>query len=509
MYPGAHALTHPDKPAVIMAGTGRTVTFAELDERSNRLARWWHAAGLRPGDCVAMLLTNVAEVLEIYWAAMRSGLYVTAINCNLSPDEAAYIVQDSGTRSLLVGADLADLGAQVLRRVPGVGLRLAVGGDLPGFDSHAAALAASDPAPLEHEPRGADMLYSSGTTGRPKGIKPPLPGTLVAEDPGTVAGLAAALWNFDPDTVYLSPAPMYHAAPLRFCAAAQALGGTVVMMEKFDAETALALIKAHAVTHSQWVPTMFVRMLKLDEDVRRSYDVSGLKYAIHAAAPCPVEVKAAMLEWWGPILHEYYASTESNGMAMIGSQDWLKRPGSVGRAVLGVLRICREDGSLCEPGEPGDIYFERDEARFTYHNDPSKTAAAQHPEHPTWTTVGDVGYLDAEGYLFLTDRKAFMIISGGVNIYPQEIEDALTLHPAVDDVAILGVPDPEMGERVKAFVKPAPNATAGSALEAELVSFLRERIAGYKLPRSWEFRPDLPRTPTGKLQKHLLKEPRA
>lgn len=506
MYPGTHALTNPDKPAVVMAGSGRRVTYRELDQNSNRLAHWWYDAGLRSGDSVAMLLTNVPEVLEIYWAAMRSGLYITAINYNLSPDEAAYIVEDCGARSLVVGADLADLAGAVTKRTPDVALRLAVGGEVAGFGSYTAALAGSDPTPLEHEPRGADMLYSSGTTGRPKGIKAPLPGTLIAEDGGTVAGLAAAVWNFNADTVYLSPAPMYHAAPLRFSISTQSLGGTVVMMERFDAEAALEAIGKFGITHSQWVPTMFVRMLKLDEDVRRSYDVTGLKYAIHAAAPCPVEVKEAMLGWWGPILHEYYASTESNGMTVVGPDEWRERPGTVGRPALGVLRICREDGSLCNVGEPGDVYFERDELRFTYHNDPVKTKAAQHPEHSTWTTVGDIGYADADGFLYLTDRKAFMIISGGVNIYPQEIEDALTLHPAVDDVAVLGVPDPEMGERVKAFVKAAPGAVPGPELEAELVAFLRERIAGFKLPRSWEFRTDLPRTPTGKLQKHLLKE---
>ena len=504
MYPGAHAKTQPDKPALIVAGTGRTVTYAELDERSNRLAQWWHAAGLRTGDGVAMLVTNTAEVLEIYWAALRSGLYVTAINHNLSAGEASYIVEDAKIRSLIVNADVAGLATQVAQRCPALELKLAIG-PVAGFADYEAALAGSDPSPLAHEPRGADMLYSSGTTGRPKGIRLPIPGTMVADDPGTITPLAKALWGFDADTVYLSPAPMYHAAPLRFCAAVQSVGGTVVMMEKFDAKRALELIERYRVTHSQWVPTMFVRMLKLDQ-ADRAADLSSLRCAIHAAAPCPVEVKAQMLDWWGPIIHEYYASTESSGLTFVSPQDWLARPGTVGRAALGIVRICREDGSLCEVGEPGDIYFERDALPFEYHNDPDKTKAAQHPEHPTWTTVGDMGYLDADGYLFLTDRKAFMIISGGVNIYPQEIEDALALHPAVFDVAVIGVPDPEMGERVKAFVQPAAGAAPGPELEAELMSFLREKIAGFKIPRVWEFRDELPRTPTGKLQKGLLKE---
>ncbi|GAA0616138.1 acyl-CoA synthetase [Sporichthya brevicatena] len=505
MYPGTHAKTTPDKPALIVAGTGRTVTYRELDERSNRLAQWWHAAGLRTGDGVAMLLPNTAEVLEIYWAAMRSGLYVTAINFNLSADEASYIVNDANARSLVVHADLADLATEVAKRCPQLDFKLAIG-TVDGYDDYETALAGSTPEPLAHEPRGADMLYSSGTTGRPKGVKLPIPGTLAADDPGVITPLLKMLWAFDDSTVYLSPAPMYHAAPLRFCAGVQSLGGTVVMMEKFDAQRSLELIEKYSVTHSQWVPTHFVRMLKLDESVRSAADVSSLKIAIHAAAPCPVEVKAQMIDWWGPIVHEYYASTESNGLTFVTPQDWLAHPGTVGRAALGVLRICRDDGSICDVGEPGDVYFERDELPFEYHNDPTKTKGAQHPEHPTWTTVGDMGYVDAEGFLYLTDRKAFMIISGGVNIYPQEIEDALALHPSVDDVAVIGIPDPEMGERVKAFVQAAPGATPGPELEEELMAFLRDKIAGFKIPRVWEFRDSLPRTATGKLQKGLLKE---
>ena len=507
MYPGAHSQTQPDKPALIMGGTGKTVTYAELDERSNRLAQWWYAAGLRTGDGVAMLVTNVPETLEIYWAAIRSGLYVTAINYNLSADEASYIVNDANVRSLIVNSDLAELATQVAQNCPDCELKLAIG-SLPGYGDYEAALASSDPSPLAHEPRGADRLYSSGTTGRPKGIRLPIPGTRVAEDAGTVTGLVKALWGFDDQTVYLSPAPMYHAAPLRFCVAVTALGGTVVMMEKFDAKKSLQLIEKYRVTHTQWVPTHFVRMLKLDE-ADRSADLSSMRVAIHAAAPCPVEVKQQMIDWWGPIIHEYYASTETNGMTVISSDDWLKHPGTVGRAALGTVRIVGEDGELCETGEPGDVYFERDFIPFEYHHDPEKTKASQHPQHPTWTTVGDMGYLDADGYLFLTDRKAFMIISGGVNIYPQEIEDALALHPAVFDVAVIGIPDPEMGERVKAFVQPAAGATAGPELEQELMDFLRDKIAGFKIPRVWEFRTELPRTPTGKLQKGLLKEKKA
>jgi fatty-acyl-CoA synthase len=284
----------------------------------------------------------------------------------------------------------------------------------------------------------------------------------------------------------------------------QAVGGTVVMMRKFDAEGALAAIRDEHVTHLQMVPTMFVRMLKLPEEVRLSYDVSSLKLAIHAAAPCPPDVKRAMIDWWGPILVEYYASTEGNGGTLISSADWLRKPGSVGRAFMGVVHICDDAGEELPAGDVGLVYFERDELPFTYHNDPERTADAQNPLHPTWTTVGDVGYLDDEGFLFLTDRKSFMIISGGVNIYPQEIENALALHPLVEDVAVIGIPDEEMGQSVKAFVVLASGTAGDDATAAELTTFLRSRIAGFKLPRSWAFVEELPRTETGKLAKHRL-----
>jgi fatty-acyl-CoA synthase len=308
------------------------------------------------------------------------------------------------------------------------------------------------------------------------------------------------------DTVFLSPAPLYHAAPLRLCATVQALGGTVVIMEKFDAEAALAAIEQYGVTHSQWVPTMFVRMLKLPPEVRGRYDVSSLRVAVHAAAPCPADVKQQMLDWWGPILQEYYSSTEVAGMTWVDPQEWLSHPGTVGRSILGVIHVCDDDGRELPAGGVGTVYFERDARPFEYHNDPEKTRAAEHPDHPTWTTVGDIGYVDEDGYLYLTDRAAFMIISGGVNIYPQEIEDALTLHPAVADVAVIGIPDPEMGEQVKAVVEVAPGHEPGEELAATLIAYARTRLAGYKVPRSLDFVDQLPRTPTGKLVKGPLRD---
>jgi fatty-acyl-CoA synthase len=349
------------------------------------------------------------------------------------------------------------------------------------------------------------MLYSSGTTGRPKGVRPLLPGVQVGESAEGLVELARLAFGFNTGTVYLSPGPIYHAAPLRFCGAVQALGGTVVMMKRFDAEQAVAAIGDHRATHAQFVPTMFVRMLQLPPEVRGQYDISSLRVAIHAAAPCPVEVKQKMIEWWGPILVEYYAGTEGNGMTAIDSGTWLTKPGTVGRPILGTVRICADDGTELPAGQIGGVYFERDEVPFTYHNDPAKTQASQHPAHPTWTTLGDIGYLDEDGFLFLTDRKAFTIISGGVNIYPQETENVLALHPAVHDVAVIGVPDAEMGEAVAAFVQPAAGAMPGPELEQEIIAFVKSKIASFKAPRTVYFVDDLPRSEAGKLMKADLK----
>lgn len=506
MYPGTWAKTHPHKPALVMAGSGRTLTYAELDDRSLRLANRLRAAGLERGDVVALLSDNTPETYEVYWAALRSGLYITAVNHNLSADEASYIVRDCGAKALVVSAGKADL---VARLDVEVEERLAYGGPVPGYGDYEQALRDAGNDPLPEQPHGDDLLYSSGTTGRPKGIKLPLPEYAVDEPGYPYVAIFATLYGFDEDTVYLSPAPVYHAAPLRFGGVIHAVGGTLVMMEKFDAEGFLQAVQKHRVTHTQMVPTMFVRLLKLPEGVRTSYDVSSLTCVVHAAAPCPVEVKRQMIEWLGPIVNEYYASTEANGGTMINSEQWLAHPGSVGIPLIGTPHICDDDGTELSPGEVGTLYFEHEDAdgpTFSYHNDPEKTRSTQHPQHPNWTTVGDLGYLDEEGYLYLTDRKAFMIISGGVNIYPQEVEDLFSLHPAVTDIAVIGVPDEEMGERVVAFVQAAPDATPGEALAAELTAHARERIAHFKVPREFHFVEELPRTPTGKMVKGKLKE---
>lgn len=393
-----------------------------------------------------------------------------------------------------------------------VPVRLAFRGEVDGYADYEAALESGGNAPLPEQRHGDDMLYSSGTTGRPKGIKPPLPEFAVDEPGYLYPARFAPAYGFDTDTIYLSPAPVYHAAPLRFGGVIHTVGGTLVMMEKFDAEGFLAAVERYRVTHTQMVPTMFVRLLKLPDEMRGKYDVSTLGCVVHAAAPCPVDVKKQMIDWLGPILEEYYASTEANGATRIDSQTWLQHPGSVGQPLLGTVRIVGDDGQEVPIGEVGTIYFEREARTFSYHNDEAKTKATEHPDHPNWTTVGDLGYVDDEGFLYLTDRKAFMIISGGVNIYPQEIEDLFTLHPAITDIAVVGVPDDEMGERVVAFVQPADGAlTLGDAeaeatLAAELTTYARERMAHFKVPREFHFRAELPRTPTGKMVKGKLRD---
>ena len=505
MYPGTYAAEAPERLAAVMAGTGDTLSYGDLERRSAQLAHVLHEAGLRPGDVVALVTENNLRAMEVYWAALRSGLYITAVNYRLKPDEVSYIVNDSGAVALVISAHQAGTATAIADQTPGVKLRLAFGGPIAGYGSYEDTIAAASATPFEDQPHGATMLYSSGTTGRPKGVRPPLPPVQVSELGEAVVGLAQGAFGIGRDSVYLSPGPIYHAAPLRFCGAVQALGGTVVMMPRFDAEQALAAIEKYHVTHAQFVPTMFVRMLQLPPEVRAKYDVSSLRVAIHAAAPCPVEVKQKMIEWWGPVLFEYYAGTESNGMTIIDSATWLNKPGTVGKPVLGPVRICAEDGTELPAGQAGTVYFEAERVPFTYHNDPDKTKASQHPAHPAWTTLGDIGYLDEDGFLFLTDRRAFTIISGGVNIYPQETENVLALHPAVYDVAVIGVPDPEMGESVTAFIAPAPGTVPGPELEQEIIAFVKSKIASFKAPRSVHFVTELPRSEAGKLMKGVLK----
>jgi fatty-acyl-CoA synthase len=505
MYPGHWAQITPHKPAVVMANTDDVVTYGELDERSRRLARVWHDAGLRPGDGVAMFMENQPRFLEVVWAALRSGLRITPVNRYLTSAEAAYIVNDCDASAFVTSKAMASVAEELVDQVAGCKLRLAVDGPVDGCDAYEDALAAVSADPLGDEPLGQLMLYSSGTTGRPKGVIRPQSPRQVSEGLGPISGLGA-MFGMNPDTVYLSPAPIYHAAPLGFCLAVTGLGGTVALMAHFDPLEALAALERHRCTHSQWVPTMFSRMLKLPEEDRTRFDLSAHAVAIHAAAPCPRPVKEAMFGWWGPIIHEYYGGSELNGLTLVGPQDWLAHPGTVGRAVLGRLHICNEEGNELPPGEPGLVYFEQETRPFHYHKDEEQTRASEHPAHTNWTALGDVGYVDGEGFLFLTDRATFMIISGGVNIYPREIEDVLVMHPLVDDVAVIGVPHADMGEEVKAVVQLVAGAEESPTLAAELIDFARERLTHYKCPRTVDFDPALPRLPTGKLYKRVLRD---
>jgi len=505
MYPGTYAAQAPDRIAAVMTGTGETLSYGDLERRSVQLAHVLYEAGLRAGDVVALLTENNLRAFEVYWAALRSGLYITAVNHHLKPDEVAYIVSDSGATALISSAEQAATAEAIVALTAGVKLRLAYGGPVKDHAGYEEAVAAASAVPFADQPAGATMLYSSGTTGRPKGVRPSLPGIQVTEPGEALMTLASQFFGVNQDSVYLSPGPIYHAAPLRWCGAVQGLGGTVVMMKRYDAEQALQAIQDRRATHAQFVPTMFVRMLQLPHDVRDRYDVSSLRAAIHAAAPCPVEVKQEMIDWWGPVLVEYYAGTEGNGMTAVDSRTWLAKPGTVGRPIYGSVRICADDGTELPAGQTGVVYFERDEIPFSYHNDPDKTRAAQHPAHPAWTTLGDIGYLDEDGFLFLTDRKAFTIISGGVNIYPQEIENVLALHPAVYDVAVIGLPDQEMGESVAAFIQPAAGAVPGPQLEQEIIAYVKSKIASFKAPRTVRFVDRLPRSEAGKLMKSQLK----
>lgn len=506
MYPGHWAKIHPDKPAVIHSGSGETLSYRKLDDRSNQLAQLMWSLGMRRGDHLAIFMENHVSYLEVLWAALRSGLYLTTVNRHLTGEEAAYIIRDSESRLVVASSLLEEAAAALPELCPEVELWLMKGEPLPGYEEYESMLAEQPPEPLAEQPAGALMLYSSGTTGRPKGILRPLPETDITDENSAVGVMQQMLWGVDGNSVYLSPAPLYHSAPINFCHAIQSLGGTVITMPRFDEEQALRAIETYRVTHSQWVPTMFSRLLKLDERLRNRYDLSSHKVAIHAAAPCPRGVKEQMFDWWGPILYEYYAGTEANGFTHVGPKDWLRKPGTVGQALLGTLHICDEKGRELPNGETGLVYFELPEMPFRYLNDEVRTKAVQHPKHANWTALGDVGHVDDEGFLFLTDRATFMIISGGVNIYPQEIEDLLIMHPEVADVAVLGVPNEEMGEEVKAVVQPVDGVVGDDALARRLISYARARLAHYKAPRSVDFTTQLPRLPTGKLYKRLLKD---
>ena len=506
MYPGAFIDTNPDKPAIIMGSTGDVTTFDELDAAANCAAQMLRAAGVQPGDHVAFCMENHPRYLEVAWGCHYAGAIYTAASSRLTSGELSYILNDSEAKVFITSKYKADQAAEIVDDTPGIAHRLMLDGTIDGYDSYEAALEEHPTEALDGRVAGTDMLYSSGTTGLPKGVARefiPQPLETATID---IAVTLQQLFGFDDEAVYLSPAPLYHAAPLRFCMSVNALGGTVVVMDHFDAEQYLRLIERYRVTHSQVVPTMFVRLLKLPVDVRSRDDVASLKCVIHAAAPCPVPVKEQMIDWFGPVIHEYYAGSEGNGFVYCNTEQWLAHKGTVGSPIGCVLHIVDDDGQELPVGESGTIYFEGG-ARFEYHNDPDKTKSSRHPLG--WSTLGDVGYIDDDGFLYLTDRKAYMIISGGVNIYPQEAENVLVTHPKVVDVAVFGIPNQDFGEEVKAVVQPVEmpaDAEQGEALAQELIAFCRAHLADVKCPRSVDFRADLPRQPTGKLYKRLLKD---
>ena len=502
MHPSVHARATPDKPALIMAETGEQVSYADLDKRSNRAAQLFRAHDLQIGDTIALFLDNIPEFYDLTWGAQRSGLFFVCIPSRLTAPEVEYIVRDSGA-TLIIASEATAAVAEKLTETLADCTRFSVGAALPGWKDWAEAVAAMPDTPIADERAGVDMLYSSGTTGRPKGVRVALPEDPSITTPNVLVMLAQGLYGLSAASMYLSPAPLYHAAPLRWSMTVMKLGGTVVMMKHFDPETALDAIERYQINASQWVPTHFVRMLKLGEAAKHKHDLSSLKIAIHAAAPCPIPVKQAMIDWWGPVLFEYYAGSEGNGMTAIDSANWLTHKGSVGKAAYGVLHICNEAGEEVPVGAEGLVYFEGGSV-FEYHNDPAKTAEARHAKG--WTTLGDIGKLDGEGYLYLTDRKSFMIISGGVNIYPQEIENRLITHPRVADVAVIGAPCPEMGERVVAVIQPVDMAEAGPDFADELTRWCREELSGVKTPRQIDFTAELPRHATGKLYKRLLRD---
>ncbi len=505
MHPGRHADQAPDRPAVIIAETGDQLTYRELADRSAQLANLLRQRGLGVGDRIAVLTRNEPCYFEAMWAALRLGLHLVPVNCHLTDAEAAYIITDSDAKALITSDSVGDLAVNVAPHAPACHTLLMKGRPHLGFEDYDAVIESQSLQIADDGPVGDIMPYTSGTTGRPKGVRRPVSTRPVAKGPVGVRAVGK-LYGFDDKSVYLSPAPLYHAAPSSYTMVIQSLGGTVVVMQRFDASKALEAIDRYRVTHSQWVPTMFTRMLRLPEATRGAFDLTSHKVAIHSAAPCPVHVKDAMMQWWGPILHEYYGGSEAVGMTYASPEEWLAHRGTVGRSLAGSIHICDDDGSECRSGETGLVYFE-DTSGFSYHGDDAKTTRAMHPQRPDWVSYGDIGSVDAEGFLYLTDRANSLIISGGVNIYPQEVEAVLLQHPAVEDVAVIGKSNEEFGEEVLAIVQRRSSELGQfdeNGLEAELVEFARGHLAHYKCPRSVIFDDNLPRTETGKLLRAKL-----
>ena len=505
MYTGRHAQLRPLQPAFIMASTGEAVTYRELEARCNRLAHLFRNRGLKRLDHYAIFMENNSRYLEACGAGERSGLYFTCVNSYLTAGELAYILNNSCSRILITSLTKLDVVREALKECPKVELCIVADGEdeserIVGL---AEATKGLPKTAIADESIGTAMLYSSGTTGRPKGILRPLPEQQPAQQL-PMFDFLQKLWQYREGMIYLSPAPLYHSAPQAAVNLTIRVGGTVVIMEKFDPENYLELIETWGITHSQLVPTMFSRLLKLPDEVRRRYDLSSLEIAIHAAAPCPALVKEDVIKWWGPIIHEYYGATEGLGFTACNSEEWLAHRGTVGKVLLGDLHILDENMQECPTGTAGTVWF-KTASQFEYFNDPERTEEARSPDG-SMSTVGDVGYVDADRYLYLTDRATFMIISGGVNIYPQECENLLITHPKIADAAVFGVPNADLGEEVKAVVQPMPGIEPCQALAEELIAFCGQSLARQKVPRSIDFEEQLPRLPTGKLYKRVLRD---
>jgi fatty-acyl-CoA synthase len=483
-----------------MGASGEVVTFAELDAKANQIAQLLRASGIQTGQHIAMMLKNCREFIEVVFGCSRAGVVFTPISTHLKKEETAYIINNCNARLFIASASLADVATEAAEHAPELLRKFIVGGETAGFEDWQSAVASQPSDEISDQSLGVPMLYSSGTTGKPKGIfRAPQNTDLDAPHPLKLVG---AYYGFSDTTVYLSPAPLYHSAPLFYNTLNMTGGGTSIIMDRFDPEQALALIERYEVTHSQWVPSMFIRMLKLPEGIRERYDVSSMQRAIHAAAPCPIDIKRQMINWWGPVICEYYSSTEGVGFTLIDSEDWLAHPGSVGRPLTGVPKILDDEMKVLAPGEIGQIYFD-EIGRFEYFDEPGKTDEAF--DTRGWGTVGDMGYLDADGYLYLTDRKNFMIITGGVNVYPAEIEGLLVTHPQIADAAVFGIPNEEYGEEVKAVVQLLDHEEAGDALSGDLILWMKERLSSVKVPKSVDFMEQLPRMDNGKLYKrHLM-----
>ncbi|MGE4432316.1 MAG: AMP-binding protein [Sphingobium sp.] len=506
-HPAEVALAEPSKPAIIMADNGKIVTYAALVDRANRVAHALAQAGMEEGDTIAFLVENSERYPELIWGAKNSGLRYICMSTHLSPGDANYIIRDSGAKALIAShalAGLAQAATDELATGPLPGPQLfMIGGGAGRFADLDAILPHMSDQPLQGRRRGPSMLYSSGTTGRPKGVMTMLPDVGPDVPPPRFAMLQKQ-YGLGADTVFLNPGPFYHAAPNRFMVSTQRAGGTVVAFERFAPEPVLRAIETHRVTHGFFVPTMFGRMLALPQQARDRADTRTLRHAIHAAAPCSIMVKRAMIDWWGPVIDELYAGTEAFGHSFITSAEWLAHPGSVGRPAEGCqLKIVDEAGNSLPAGAQGRIMMSNG-LRIAYHGDTDKTEALY--DKDGFASLGDIGYVDEDGYLYLTDRESHMIIVGGVNVYPQEVERFLAEHDAIEDSAVIGIPDADMGEEIKAVIQLRHGFAPDAKMEAEIIRFCRDSLSLYKCPRSVDFVDQLPRSPMGKLSKKDIKQ---